>query len=127
MLSATTVSVALAFVPPMSTAPTRPRPRWSVAGISAQGVGVDRWVAGQQGHRLRRATASPGGASSELSGWGVAARQVGGDPAGAAGGVADQVVALRSEYAKGVGTEAGQVSGRVSGNDRAALRHRAVR
>ena len=63
---------------------------------------VDGRAAGQQGHGLRRPAVIAQRCQQRVERLGDGAGQVGADPAGAAVGRADQVVALRSEDARDV-------------------------
>ena len=86
------------------------------------GARVDGGAAGKQGHRLGRAAIIAQWRQQGVERLGVGAGQVGRDPAGAAVGLADQVVALRSEAARDVRPRAG----RVPADDRVAQRGRAA-
>ena len=89
---------------PMSTPPNRPNPRWSVAGIpDAVTARVDGRAAGQQGHGLGRPAVVAQGSQDGAERQGGGAGQVGADPAAAAVGLADQVVALRRDDSENVG------------------------
>ena len=90
----------------------RGTPRWSVVpatdGVVAR---VDGRAAGQQGHRLGRAAVVAQRRQQGVERRGDGAGQVGADPAGAAVGLADQVVALGGDDAADVGAGAGRVRG----------------
>ena len=84
---------------PMSTVPLtmRAKPRWSVVtplGIEGVVARVDGRAAGQQGHGLGRPAVVAQRCQQGIERRGDGAGQVGADPAGAAVGLADQVVAL---------------------------------
>ena len=83
---------------------------------------VDGRAAGQQGHGLGRAAEIAQWSEQGIERRGDGSGQVGADPAGAAVGLADQVVALRSDAASDVGTS----GGRVHRHDGVAEGHRAV-
>ena len=82
---------------PMSTVPLtmRASPRWSVvtpAGMQGVVARVDGRAAGQQGHRLGRPAVVAQRGQQGVERRRDGAGQVGADPAGAAVGLADQVV-----------------------------------
>ena len=82
-----------------------------------QGIvaGVDGWAAAQQGHGLGRAAVIAQRCQHGVKRLGDGAGQVGADPAGAAVGLADQVVALRGKCSADVGPDVGR---RVPRHDR---------
>ena len=84
---------------------------------------VDGRAAGQQGHRLGRAAVVAQRGQQGIERRGDGAGQVGADPAAAAVGLADQVVALGDEGTEGVGPAG---AGRVLRHDRVAEGHRAT-
>src|SRR5262249_16700808 len=90
------------------------------AGGNGSGVApVDGRAPGQQGHRLGRAAVVGQGCQHGVKRRGDGAGLVGADPAGAAIGLADQVVAEGGDVGIGVGRK----TGRIAGDDCVGQRH----
>ena len=91
-----TTSARSGLKAPISTVPRRCGRAALVGGDAADGVvtRADGRAAGQQGHRLGRAAVIAQRRQHGVKRLGDRAGQVGADPAGAAVGLADQVVAL---------------------------------
>ena len=91
----------------VDSAVPRIRPRWSVVMPLIGDAAADGRAAGQQGHGLGRPAVIAQRGQHGVERLGDGAGQVGADPAGAAVGLADQVVALEVKVPKTSGAIGG--------------------